>query len=65
MTTMTLRSATHAAEPSSADSARKAAPRDGAAQPRPATSKLAAATVSFNWQLQADGVQDAIERIYR
>jgi hypothetical protein len=32
---------------------------------RQATVREPASTVSFDWQLQADGMQDAIERIYR
>ncbi len=39
------------------------APRQ--ATPRQTTAPKPASTVRFDWQLQADGVQDAIERIYR
>jgi hypothetical protein len=39
------------------------APREEA--PRQVTAAKPAPRVSFDWQLEADGVQDAIERIYR
>ncbi|MBV9355576.1 MAG: hypothetical protein JO023_08615 [Chloroflexi bacterium] len=47
-----------------ADAPRFATRRDGGCQPQ-AAPRDTAGTVSFNWQLEADGVQDAIERIYR
>jgi hypothetical protein len=65
MTTMTTRPATQPFERSPiADPTLKAARRERASPP-PAAQPKTASTVSFNWQLEADGVQDAIERTYR
>ena len=65
MTTMATLRTTQAFESGSvADAPRLATRRDGGSQPQ-APARHTAGTISFNWQLEADGVQDAIERIYR
>ncbi len=62
---MTTLLSTHIFEPRPIAAATGAAGRrDGTAQPQPAPPQNAG-TVSFNWLLEADDVQDAIERIYR
>jgi hypothetical protein len=64
-TTTTTLLSTRTFEPRSiAGGTGTAARLDGRSQPQPAPPENAG-PVSFNWQLEPDGVQDALERIYR